>query len=342
MTLSNLTVAGVIAVLSALALGLATNLVYDLLKHQTIRLPRVLDRRRILPAEARQRDFIHDGLYPLVTWSRDRPLVPERLVTTYVGRLQRPHLFDYPLWRERVLQLEAEGEAGRTAYPVHMAVDHGEHPRAHLFRVMIAESDFAEVLATYQLAGGVPELGGALLTAVGLGIDELLQVVPPTSLTASVAVISPRDHFLVLRRSLSVRTFRAQWTVGVNETMKYADEPGAEETFFSLAHRGLREELGLDPEDYGPMVVSWLGWSQPAACFLFVATVRTTLSEGEVERRRGMSHSVYEHDMAAWLPLNPRTVGRVIVGDRCPDGSDRWSYFAPLVASEMWRSRQEA
>jgi hypothetical protein len=341
MALSNLPIAWLLGVLSVLLLGVATNLVYDLLKYQTVRIPRGLDRRRVLPTKA-WRDVTRDGLYVFITWSRDRPLTEDRLVTRFVERLQRPHLFDRPLWRRRVAQLAARGEGGRTAYLVHLAVDHDEHPDAHQCRVDIAESSYAESLATFQLAGEVPELRNRLLTAARSGFDELLEVVPPTLLTASVAIISPRNRFLVLRRSLSVRTFRAEWTVGVNESMKYADEPGAEETFFSLSRRALREELGLEPDDYGRIVISWLGWSQQPACFICVATVRTTLSEEEVEVRRGMSHSVFEHDSAAWLPLNPRTVTKVITGDRCPDGSTRWIYLAPLVASEMWRCRLEA
>jgi hypothetical protein len=326
-----------LGVLAAILLGVVTNLVYDLAKYGSVRLPRFLRQCGALPRSARAHDVTDDGVYPLVTWSAGRPLTAARLEASFVGKSRRPHILDVPEWHARVSLLQAQGEAGRTAYPIRIGVDHGEHDGAHRFRMTVAESDYAESLATMQILHENTSLDHRLHTALTAGLDRFLAVVPPTSLTASIGVISAGSRFLLLRRSLSVRTFQAQWTVGVNETMKYHDEPGASEDLFALCRRAMQEELGLTPDDYGPIVVSWFGWSRPATSFLVVATVRSKLSETEIERRRGQCHSVYEHDMVAWRRLSRRHVASVINGGPCPDGTNRWSYLAPLVVQEMWR-----
>jgi len=140
-----------------------------------------------------------------------------------------------------------------------------------------------------------------LTDALDAGSSYLLGVVPPTLLFVSVVVLSRTGKFLVLRRSSIVYTGQNKWTVGINETMKYDDEPGRQEDLFGLVRRGLREEVGLDASTYGDIAITWLGWSNPAAGFVGVALVRTSLSEAEVDQLRNACHSVYEHDMTAWL-----------------------------------------
>lgn len=118
--------------------------------------------------------------------------------------------------------------------------------------------------------------------------------------------------------------------------MKYNDEPGQEEDFFGLVHRGLKEELGLDPSDYGEATITWLGWSAHAAGFAVVAIVRSCLPAAEIDRRRGGCHSVYEHDHAAWLRPNRRTISDILVGRGAPDHGT-WVPHTKLIVTELWR-----
>lgn len=323
----------------ALLLGFVTNLVYDLVKHRGSRLPWTARVRRRLTAQARAHDFQEDGLFALVTWSAARPLRRARLRTTYRADAPRDHLFDDDGWRAEVAAQEAAGAYGNTAYLSRLTVDHGEHEDARFCEMEIAQSSYAECMATMSYASSRPEAGRALKEALERGVHEFVPRVPPTMLSVCVAVVDENDRMLLLRRSLAVRTFQAQWTVGINETMKYNDEPGASEDLLFLVARGLQEELGVAPSEYGPIAVSWLGWSTPASCFCAVASVRIRLDRAEIDARRQDCHSVYEHDMSAWIPLSPATVSRVITGAPCPDGSTRWSYLAPLVAHELLRSR---
>jgi hypothetical protein len=323
----------------ALFLGFLTNLIYDFAKHGRSRITLNLRPSDRLSTQAREHDFESDGLFMLITWSRARPLWPRRLVTGYQGRPRRDHLFDTDAWRAEVIRHEESGAYGSTAYISRLTVDHGEHRDAQVCEVDLAESTYAECLATKTLAESDLAAGALVRQTLGDGLDAFIARVPPTMVSAGISVVDRNGRLLLLRRSLAVRTFQAQWTVGINESMKYNDEPGAAEDFFALIERGLQEVLGLLPGDYAQPVVSWLGWSVPASCFCLFAAVRAHLDSAEIDARREASHSVYEHDMVHWLPLNARTISAIITGGLCPDGSLRWSYLAPLAALELWRTR---
>lgn len=123
--------------------------------------------------------------------------------------------------------------------------------------------------------------------------------------------------------------------------MKYDNEPGREEDIFRLVRRGLKEELGLDPEDYGKIIVTWLGWSEHAAGFAGIGIVRTNLPEAEVDQRRSGCHSIYEHDLSAWLSMNRKNLVKLMARQGAPDGSSPWIAHTPLIASELWRCKDQ-
>ncbi|MDR7279246.1 hypothetical protein [Catenuloplanes atrovinosus] len=139
----------IIASMGAVLLGVITNLVYDLIKRGSITLPSRLE-RRLLPAPARDHDPAAEGLIPLVTWSRDRRLTPDALVTTFAGRRDRPHLMSGTEWDAATAEFAAAGRAGRTAYLSALEVDTREHERAQRFRVSIAEGDYPEPGRTWR------------------------------------------------------------------------------------------------------------------------------------------------------------------------------------------------
>lgn len=320
----------------AILLGVMTNVVYDAVKYGGLRIPRTLDRRS-LPANAAHHDTRNEGLYPLVTWSKQRLLTQERLSSRYVGRVRRSHVLDSPQWQSSVRSFRAKGAAGRTAYVTRLEIDTGEHPRANQCHVTLAESSYAECLATKAVVNGDDGIAGRLLNLLKEGGDRLISLGPPTMVSACIAVISQANNVLMLRRSLSVTTYPGQWTIGINESMKYSDEPGAEEDFFALVRRGLHEELGLSPSEYGDIVISWFGWSQDAACWVIVACVRLKIGEREAERKRLECHSIYEHDLTKWIPVRRRVISGIITGHGRSHSDGGLSYLAPLVAAEIWR-----
>jgi hypothetical protein len=331
--------AWILATAGAILLGALTNLVYDIVKRGSVRLPAILDRRS-LPRAVRDHDPVAQTLTPFVTWSKERPLTPASLRTSFVGRIERTHLLAGAAWDRQVDTFEQAGDRGSTGYISHLEIDSGEHPAARYLTVSIAESRYAECLAAKELVAVDPELRDRLDLSMHAGVTGFAEVAPPTMVSMAVAVISAEGTFLALRRSLAVRTFPGQWSVGINESMKYSDEPGAEEDFFHLVERGLREELGLHRVEYGPIGISWLGWSGQATCWTLVSTVRSTLRAVEIDRRRLECHSVYEHDLARWLPLTGRRISDIVAHRRPgPDGANGWLYLAPLVAAELWRYR---
>lgn len=329
----------VIGALGALLAGIGINAIYDIVKNGSARVPPALRRSR-LTKEARRHDVADDGLVQLVKWSKARRLNHNTVDTTYEGRVRRAHLFDEQPWHDQVAANRARGDAGRTAYLTALAVDHHENEARQNFAIRIAESEYAEALATTQVYHTDDVLKARLDAALDGPLDSFMGRVPPTSLTACVSVLSSEGSLLLLRRSRSVRTFPSEWTVGLNETMKYTDEPGAGESLHAVAIRGLQEELGLAGDDVPkPLMLSWLGWSRQSSSFATVNLVRSSLTEAEIEERWGESHSVYEHDLLRWCPLRRRPVSSIVTGGKAPDGSHRWSYLAPLIALEVWRCR---
>ncbi len=231
----------------AILLGVITNIVYDTIKYGGLRIPRILDQRS-LSTEAVHHDPQEDGLYPIVTWSRQRLLTPERLATRYVKRPRRSHILDVPEWQRAVRSFRGKGAAGRTAYVTSLDVDTGEHERANQCHVSLAESSYAECLASKDVMNKSPELAERVMCLLKEGGGPFIHSGPPTMVSACVAIVSRTNRTLILRRSLSVTTYPGQWTVGINESMKYSDEPGAEEDFFGLVrilHRFINADSPL-------------------------------------------------------------------------------------------------
>lgn len=280
------------------------------------------------------------GFLELITWSRERPLIAERL--QFRGRGGPGDLIEPSAWNAFLDDPQFADLAGMTAYPIAIGVDHHESADDRDLKLTIARSEYAQAIAIGKFADAHPEVRDQVKTRLAeRGIEAFVASMPPTSLSMNVNVVSRSGGMLVLRRSGAVRTFRNQWSVGINETMKYSEEPGNTEGLLQLCHRALAEELGLRPEDYGKPMVSLLGFSLPAMCYGAFATVHLAsgLSEEDVLERRLDCHSIYEHDRTEWLPLRPHVIDGIVAGGNGPDGESPWIYFAGLSAREAWRTR---
>lgn len=190
----------------AVLIGMAGNAAYEGFRRQTGGLRLALFARRRMPHAIRSFDSIAHGMFPLVTWSAARPLRSTTLNTKYLGKSVRTHAFDNSAWREEVAQLRASGVAGRTCYIVALALDHGEHQERRQLELHLAESDYAEALATMRTYHRDSSSTTRLTSALQNGTDTFLAVVPPALLFCTVVVLSRENRLLALRRSRSVVT----------------------------------------------------------------------------------------------------------------------------------------
>jgi hypothetical protein len=114
--------------------------------------------------------------------------------------------------------------------------------------------------------------------------------------------------------------------------------PGEQiESLFDLGERCLREEVGLEPEDYGSIHVSWVGYYAPTLEVKVFAHVRTVLPESAIEARLATAHSLYEIADLCWLPLDQGQLTELIKSWRGDALGRRWSDSVPLAAQELWR-----
>ncbi len=120
-------------------------------------------------------------------------------------------------------------------------------------------------------------------------------------------------------------------------------EPGAASNdFFELARYALREELGLEPYEYGPISLSWIGYDVHTLQVKIFAQVKSSLFPAEIERRVGSAHGIFELQDLCWLRLAPRVFQDIV--DNWEEGDSvgrRWSSSAPLALQELWRMRYE-
>jgi hypothetical protein len=133
--------------------------------------------------------------------------------------------------------------------------------------------------------------------------------------------------------------------------MKQSDpnRPGSTEDIYGLAVRGLIEELGLQPDDYGPIQISWIGIFRPILRGHVVAIVKLKISKEEARARARTAHSGYEHATVDWIALRRPLLRAFIDAKRStyPDsvGSTleihhrTWIEQSRLSVLEAWRFR---
>jgi len=239
----------------------------------------------------------------------------------------------------------AEGNGGDTAYLTDFVIDHRESPRGQVFHYTVAPCDYSEYLATAHYLETHPEIQTRIRkTLMAEQTLEFARTSPPSLIKVNVAILNRDDHFLAVQRSGAVYSKKGLWTVGPNETMKLARHatPGARaEDLFGLTERCLREEVGLEPSDYGEISISWIGYEAGTASVKIFAQVVTTLTAAELIDHMGMSHSLFEMQDATWLPLNRRTLMDIILKWKSGDSAGRiWSSSAPFALQELWRMRR--
>jgi len=287
---------------------------------------------------------IQVGLYPINRWTSSRPLEPSRLRLEITGTRPAQQWCDPVEWRRLADELAID-HGGDIAYLVDFSIDHRESSHGGSFSYTVTACDYAEHLATLSFLRTHSEARDRIKEAFDAGrLAEFARTSPPSLIKMNVAILSPDRRFLAIQRSAAVQTKKGLWTVGPNETMALTtvNLPGRRyEDLFELAERCLREEVGMEPDDYGSVRISWIGYEAATAIVKIFAQVQTKISCAESLERMSGAHSLYEAQDATWLPFANSTLSDIVENWEHGDQSGRrWSSSAPLALQELWRMRR--
>jgi hypothetical protein len=168
----------------------------------------------------------------------------------------------------------------------------------------------------------------------------------PSNIVINVVVISELNNILAVKRSSAVANAKNEWTVGPFETMIYNFNAPAESdsSFDSLARRCLKEELGIEANDYKEIFISWVGLSLLSMRLHVVAIVKIqSTTEANIERKMRKAHGYYEASMVQWLPLDEVQIKNFIENnsgvymDSINQQEGKWSPFTSLALTEALR-----
>jgi hypothetical protein len=241
-----------------------------------------------------------------------------------------------------LLRQRLEDEGGPACTLVDLEVDHRESERGKKLRLTIAPSMYGDFVAVHDYFANRPDAIAKVQQRLEQETTrDLVQQAPPSIIAVNATVTSADGYFLALQRSSAVRKWQNQWGLGAYETMILPTErPGESEDFFGATQRCLREEVGLEPgQDYGDIIVSWMGYWISSALVHVIAHVRSTLTAADIGRRVGESYSSFETGSLLWIPDSKAALAR-LVRDHPHDGSNRtWIATAPIAAQQYWRCR---
>jgi len=230
-------------------------------------------------------------------------------------------------------------------------VDHRESDETQVCHVTLARSDYREVIAVESLRRYEPQSLLNADAALAASIQKYLSTPVPSTMAANIVLVTSDMRILCAERSHAVDSAMGLWTVGVFETMKWADlnSPGGQEDIYSLNARGLREELDLLPHEYDMVHVTWLGIYKPILRGHLLGVARLRIDAESVIERARMAHSSHEHSTFEWKPL---TRGFVRSFLNAPRGSPingigfslrvdnrEWLDQSRLAVREAWRFR---
>jgi hypothetical protein len=263
----------------------------------------------------RQRLFDYDptllGQFQLNSWSQNRRLSEDDIVIETADPPRQTWCEQQDL-DERRRQVDRPG--GASWYITDFVVDDRESDATQKFHLRLAPSTFGDYEALTDLLAARRDIV-ARLTSLGRlpdGPRSLVQGSPPTTLGVHVNVVSAEGSALAFRRSAAVRRAQRLWMMGCGETITRDDivgvtTPGSPQRgLVRFCERALREEVGLEPSDYGPIFISWLGLDVRQGLNWIIAHVKSQLSEAQIDTRIGRCHSTFEMTELTWLKVHRR------------------------------------
>ncbi|MER8236184.1 hypothetical protein ACIRQY_23310 [Streptomyces sp. NPDC101490] len=198
-------------------------------------------------------------------------------------------------------------------------------------RLRLRPTDYYTFLAAQQLDRRLPD--GTTLRSRYLDPDRPLEAPAflQCSLGVNIAVVTADDLLVVSRRSDQVRMAPGTWNSSVNEGVsRHIDSSGrSAPVLHSVAQRGMREELALEPHEYSLELLAFVldvekrQWSAHFYARLHDLTaqgLRSRLSRGVADR--------WEHQTIDLVPFRAATVaGYLLHTDRV----HRWAPTAPAL-----------
>lgn len=332
-------ISDVISFSSGVVAGLFTNALWDQRRYARRILAPLMERKR--PGFGS--DSATLDLYPINRWSPSRPLDRHRLKMQISSVRPETAWMDTAEWQQLVDDLSATA-SGSTAYLTDYSIDHRESASGHIFSYTVCPCTYSEHLGTVRYLEDHPEIQDVIRATLSSGQSlAFARSSPPSIIKINVAVLSESDHFLAVKRSGAVHAKKGLWTVGPNETMALPTHsvPGMPpEDLFGLAERCLREEVGLEVNDYYKMNISWIGHEAATASVKVYAQVRTSLPNDDLVERMNASHGLFEIQDFSWLPLSRGIVADITKNWNRGDRLGRiWSSSAPLALHELRRFR---
>jgi hypothetical protein len=332
-----------VALIVGFASGIVTSIIANYIWSRRARLRLLVADRRAKRSKILDFDPAEVDLFALNRWTLRRYLDRDNLVMKISSERPPQKWFDEAEWNSLYTEL-AQSYSGDIAYLVDVNVDHRESAEGRKFRYTVAHCSYAEHLATVEYLKRHPNARSSIRAAIAGGkMLDFVRSSPPSSIKVNVALVTLDNRFLAIQRSSAVDFKKGVWTVGPNETMQLsrAERPGGvAEDLFGMSERCLREELNLEPSDYGNLNISWLGIDAGTCQVKVYAQVKTHLSRRELDRRISDAHSLYEAQDFQWLKFNRENVNDILANWERGDQTGRvWSASAPHALQELWRMR---
>jgi hypothetical protein len=255
------------------------------------------------PFDVSSIDFIE-----LLTWNASRQLSPLRFETVQISK-KPPQEWVDQLALEQVLErVKSRREYGAACS---LASFSSNDPLSLSLELKVVRDSYAHYVAIREYLRDEQRMAQVRAYAQEHPVEQLIAHSPLSVIAVNVTVLA-EGEILLMRRSNAVSTFRGYWQAGPHKSLGFRSD-GRPESVFELAHRALKEEVGLEPEDYGHNIVfSWFGMYLREATPYFFAHISTPLSKQEVERRIVDATSAYETadggQRVDWFPLTVDSV----------------------------------
>jgi hypothetical protein len=342
--------------LLGLAVAVAVGVLVEFLTGGTTKLlNRIRNRLSMRDAIYDQYDPQMDALTHLGSWTPQHRLKTNQLETRFIEANERPtQAFVDDRRLDEYVEECAKTATGDVAYLIDFAMNHQESRKTQTCYMTFAPSDYAEFRALPEIRKREPELLQMAQQSLATDASSYLKRAVPSVFAINLIPVSSDGYVLCAKRSpAAVDSGRGCWTVGVMETLKQpsANNPGLNEDLFGLAQRGLKEELGLEREEYREILVSWIGLYEPGLRGHAVAFMRVDLTRQEVLEHASASHSSYEHTRFKWLALNRQTVHSFLSSEKelnqqeninvIKYEEDPWLEFSRLAMVEAWKWRSK-
>lgn len=304
-----------------------------------------------------------DSIYTLWEWPFNRGLreseKTQKLITTFDETKRKiPNFVD----EDKLLDLEkkfVKAEwGGINVYLNYFKKfdEFGENDGA--VRLNLSSCRYTEFLAYREMIFSNNTLFNKLKELVKSGPEEYINNHPlPTHVNTNVVLLNKdKTKFLATLRSNKVSTARETWVISMNETMRYGSTKYERDSdFFEAMNRGIKEELGLEKEDYSEIILGSLLIVPPRMGLHVIGVARALIDEEDVKmKKKKFALDDYEHDKAQWYPFNLESISYFLdKRDTKPNKDNdlyvytnagelngkKWLHHVPSCLKQAWRMK---